>query len=60
MRGIPSRSDSVAHPVTALYEASSASDQSGQILTFAPGWISGGRLYPLAGAAQVFPQGIAW
>ena len=43
-----------------LWPTSSASDQSGQILTFAPGWISGGRLHPLAGAAQVFPQGIAW
>jgi hypothetical protein len=26
----------------------------------AAGWISGGRLHPLPGAAQVFPQGIAW
>lgn len=24
------------------------------------GWISGGRLHPLPGVAQVFPQGIAW
>jgi hypothetical protein len=43
-----------------LWATSTASDQSGRILTFAPGWISGGRLHPLAGAAQVFPQGIAW
>ena len=28
---------------------------------FAPaGWIFGGRLHPLTGVAQVFPQGIAW
>ena len=26
----------------------------------AAGWISGGRLHPLPGVAQVFPQGIAW
>lgn len=26
----------------------------------AVGWISGGRLHPLPGVAQVFPQGIAW
>ena len=24
------------------------------------GWISGGRLHPLPGIAQVYPQGIAW
>jgi Sigma-70 region 2 len=24
------------------------------------GWISGGRLHPLPGVAEVFPQGIAW
>jgi hypothetical protein len=24
------------------------------------GWISGGRLHPLPGVAQLFPQGIAW
>ena len=24
------------------------------------GWISGGRLHPLPGVAQIFPQGIAW
>ena len=24
------------------------------------GWISGGRLHPLPGVAQVFPQGVAW
>jgi hypothetical protein len=28
---------------------------------FAPaGWISGGRLHPLPGIAQIFPQGVAW
>ena len=26
----------------------------------AAGWISGGRLHPLPGVAQVFPQGITW
>jgi hypothetical protein len=24
------------------------------------GWISGGRLHPLPGIAQIFPQGVAW
>ena len=34
----------------------SARDQA-----FVPaGWISGGRLHPLPGLAQIFPQGIAW
>ena len=26
----------------------------------APGWISGGRLHPLPGISQVFPQAVAW
>jgi hypothetical protein len=28
--------------------------------SFAAGWIAGGRLHPLPGAAQIYPQGIAW
>jgi len=24
------------------------------------GWIAGGRLHPLPGVGEVFPQGIAW
>lgn len=35
--------------------------ESGPPLPSSPaGWISGGRLHPLPGIAQVYPQGIAW
>jgi len=43
-----------------LWPTGGASDQQGQSIVAAAGWISGGRLHPLPGAAQVFPQGIAW
>jgi hypothetical protein len=37
------------------------SPETGPPLPSSPaGWISGGRLHPLSGVAQVYPQGIAW
>jgi hypothetical protein len=59
------------HHETVLYEGSLQNpglftDASGQWVLLWPaqsmtaGWISGGRLHPLPGAADVFPQGIAW
>jgi hypothetical protein len=43
-----------------LWPTGGASDRQHQPIVPAAGWISGGRLHPLPGAATVFPQGIAW
>jgi hypothetical protein len=40
--------------------ASGTPSTGGHLPYSAAGWISGGRLHPLPGVAQVFPQGIAW
>ena len=41
-----------------LWPAGSLSARNQEFVS--AGWISGGRLHPLPGVAQIFPQGIAW